>query len=225
MRGFSETLSGKTPTRMDVDIIYSYFPNLAESQKQQFAQLGKVYADWNQKINVVSRKDVEQLYLRHVLHSLGLAKFISFQAGSKILDGGTGGGFPGIPLAILFPDSEFHLVDSIGKKIRVVQDVIQELGLTNAQGEQIRMEEVKGRYDFVVSRAVAPLRTLIHWTQSKLLRKSQHVYPNGLICLKGGDLGAEIKESGRKHIEVEELKDYFGEDFFETKKVVYVPFG
>lgn len=210
---------------MDVDIIYSYFPNVDEKQKEQFSQLGKVYADWNQKINVVSRKDVEQLYLRHVLHSLGIAKFITFQAGTKILDGGTGGGFPGIPLAILFPGCDFHLVDSIGKKIRVVHDVIHELGISNAQAEQIRMEEVKGRYDFVISRAVAPLRTLIHWTQSKLLKKSQHVYPNGLICLKGGDLSEEIKETGRKNVEVEELKDYFQDSFFDTKKVVYVPMG
>ncbi len=210
---------------MDVDIIYSYFPNVDEKQKEQFSQLGKVYADWNQKINVVSRKDVEQLYLRHVLHSLGIAKFITFQAGTKILDGGTGGGFPGIPLAILFPACDFHLVDSIGKKIRVVHDVIHELGISNAQAEQIRMEEVKGRYDFVISRAVAPLRTLIHWSQSKLLKKSQHVYPNGLVCLKGGDLSEEIKETGRKNVEVEELKDYFQDSFFDTKKVVYVPMG
>ncbi|SMG34514.1 16S rRNA (guanine(527)-N(7))-methyltransferase RsmG [Sphingobacterium psychroaquaticum] len=206
-----------------VDIIYKYFPNLTDKQKEQFAQLAEVYPFWNNQINVVSRKDIESLYLHHVLHSLGIAKFITkFAAGTRVLDVGTGGGFPGIPLAILFPEVHFHLVDSIGKKIKVVREVAQAIGLENVEADHIRAEELDYRYDFVVSRAVTRLADFAPWIRNKFEKKDKNGVPNGILYLKGGDLKEEIKES-RLKAELHPLSDYFEEDFFETKYVVYVP--
>lgn len=204
-----------------VDIIYKYFPNLTEEQKSHFEKLYDVYKEWNDQINVVSRKDFDQFYERHVLHSLGIARFINFQPGSEILDVGTGGGFPGIPLAIMFPDSDFYLVDSIGKKIKVVKGVIEALGLENVFAGQKRAEEVKQEFDFVVSRAVTQMPKFIPWVQDKFKKKGINGYPNGIIYLKGGDLKDELKEINR-YMEIENLSDYFDEEFFDTKKVVYI---
>ena len=203
--------------------IFHYFPELSEQQKAQYTQLGELYQDWNQKINVVSRKDVEFLYEKHVLHSLGIAKCMPFQPGAEIMDLGTGGGFPGIPLAIMFPDTSFYLVDSIAKKIKVVHEVIEGLGLKNVQAHQERAEKVQPQFDFVVSRAVAPLRTLMYWSKGKFYKMWNHKFKNGILCLKGGDLQEEIAETKRRNIRVYELSEYFEEEFFETKKVVYVP--
>ncbi|PRD47405.1 16S rRNA (guanine(527)-N(7))-methyltransferase RsmG [Sphingobacterium haloxyli] len=206
-----------------VDIVYKYFPNLTEKQKQQFAQLAEVYPFWNDQINVVSRKDIDGLYLRHVLHSLGIAKFMTeFTSGTRILDVGTGGGFPGIPLAILFPEVQFHLVDSIGKKIKVVREVAQALGLENVEADHIRAEQLDYKYDFVVSRAVTRLGEFASWVRNKFEKQDQNGVPNGIIYLKGGDLRDEIKES-RLKAELHPLSSYFSEDFFDTKYVVYVP--
>ncbi|TDN78957.1 16S rRNA m(7)G-527 methyltransferase [Salegentibacter sp. 24] len=180
-----------------------------------------LYKDWNLKINVVSRKDIDEIYLRHVLHSLGIAKIQQFRPGSKILDVGTGGGFPGIPLAILFPETNFHLVDSIGKKMKVVNEVVEGLGLTNVKTTNARVEEVKGSYDFIVSRAVAAMPTFVHWTKGKIAKKSQHELKNGILYLKGGDLTEELQDYPKAV--VYKLSDYFKEEFFETKKVVYLP--
>ncbi|PRD52785.1 16S rRNA (guanine(527)-N(7))-methyltransferase RsmG [Sphingobacterium gobiense] len=207
----------------NVDIVYKYFPNLTEKQKQQFAQLAEVYPFWNDQINVVSRKDIDGLYLRHVLHSLGIAKFMTeFAPGTRILDVGTGGGFPGIPLAILFPEVQFHLVDSIGKKIKVVREVAQALGLENVEADHIRAEQLDYKYDFVVSRAVTRLGEFASWVRNKFEKQDQNGVPNGIIYLKGGDLREEIKES-RLKAELHPLSSYFNEDFFDTKYVVYVP--
>ncbi|MFD2968102.1 16S rRNA (guanine(527)-N(7))-methyltransferase RsmG [Sphingobacterium bambusae] len=206
-----------------VDIIYSYFPKLSEQQKAQFAQLAEVYPFWNDQINVVSRKDIESLYLHHVLHSLGIAKFVTeFTPGTRILDVGTGGGFPGIPLAILFPEVQFHLVDSIGKKIKVVREVAAALGLTNVEADHIRAEQLDYKYDFVVSRAVTRLADFTPWIRNKFERKDKNGIPNGILYLKGGDLKEEIKEAKLK-AELHPLSSYFKEDFFDTKYVVYVP--
>lgn len=206
-----------------VDIIYSYFPALTEKQKQQFAQLAEVYPFWNDQINVISRKDIDGLYLRHVLHSLGIAKFVqAFTPGTRILDVGTGGGFPGIPLAILFPQVQFHLVDSIGKKIKVVREVVQALDLKNVEADHIRAEQLDYKYDFVVSRAVTRLGEFAPWVQNKFERRDRNGIPNGILYLKGGDLRAEIKES-RFKAELHPLSAYFKEDFFDTKYVVYIP--
>lgn len=206
-----------------VDIIYSYFPKLSEQQKAQFAQLAEVYPFWNDQINVVSRKDIESLYLHHVLHSLGIAKFVTeFTPGTRILDVGTGGGFPGIPLAILFPEVQFHLVDSIGKKIKVVREVAAALGLTNVEADHIRAEQLDYKYDFVVSRAVTRLVDFTPWIRNKFERKDKNGIPNGILYLKGGDLKEEIKEAKLK-AELHPLSSYFKEDFFDTKYVVYVP--
>ncbi|MCB9224857.1 MAG: 16S rRNA (guanine(527)-N(7))-methyltransferase RsmG [Crocinitomicaceae bacterium] len=204
-----------------VDIIYKYFPNLSEEQKQQFEMLYDVYKEWNDQINVVSRKDFDQFYERHVLHSLGIAEVINFQPGTEILDVGTGGGFPGIPLAIMFPESNFFLVDSIGKKIKVVKGVIEALGLENAYAGQKRAEEVHQEFDFVVSRAVTQMSAFIPWVKDKFKQKGINGYPNGILYLKGGDLKEELKGINR-YMEVIELSDYFKEPFFETKKVVYI---
>lgn len=181
-----------------------------------------LYREWNAKINVISRKDVDNLYINHVLHSLGIARFISFQPGADILDVGTGGGFPGIPLAILFPQTRFHLVDSIGKKITVVKEVAHALGLQNVRAEQIRAEQIKGRYDFVVSRAVTRLKEFYRWVHQKAKPTSTHSIDNGILYLKGGDLDEELAELKKPH-QVFELNTVFKEPFFETKKVVYVP--
>ncbi|MDX2306478.1 MAG: 16S rRNA (guanine(527)-N(7))-methyltransferase RsmG [Microscillaceae bacterium] len=206
-----------------IELILKYFPELTSTQIDLFTQMEVLYQDWNQKINVVSRKDVELLYERHVLHSLSIAKVIQFKPKARIMDVGTGGGFPGIPLAIMFPESEFYLVDSIGKKIKVVQEVLHGLQLANACAEQIRMEEVDDHFDFVVNRAVAPLNTLLHWTRGKYNLNWNHKLKNGLISLKGGDLSEEIQEAKIKKCKIYEISDFFEEEFFETKKVVYVP--
>ena len=203
-------------------LILKYFPNLTESQKNQFAALYDLYADWNSKINVISRKDIENLYERHILHSLGIAEIIKFKPGSKVLDVGTGGGFPGIPLAIYFPEVHFILIDSIGKKIKVGQEVSSAIGLNNIELKHLRIQEEKGKYDFVVSRAVMPLDELVKFCWKNISRKQQNALPNGLICLKGGELEHEILPY--KHIaEMYGLSEFFEEEFFKTKKAVYVP--
>ena len=205
-----------------IDIILKYFPHLTGKQIDLFVKMEDLYQDWNQKINVVSRKDVELLYERHILHSLSIAKFFQFKSFTQIMDLGTGGGFPGIPLAVMFPDVDFYLVDSIGKKIKVVKEVIEGLGLNNVKAEQIRAEELHEEFDFVISRAVAPLETLVYWTKDKFLKNYVHDFKNGLICLKGGELEEEL-EPYRKKVKIYALKDIFDEEFFETKKVVYLP--
>lgn len=206
---------------MDASIVYKYFPDLTDHQKEQFDALGSLYAEWNEKINVISRKDIEELYERHVLHSLAIAKFMDFKDGSSILDVGTGGGFPGIPLAILFPNVQFLLVDSIGKKIKVCNEVASEINLQNLTAEHERMEKVKGEFDFVVSRAVAQTRQLYNWTRHLISKEQKNHLPNGWLLLKGGDLKEELNATHLQR-EVVELPDYFDEPFFETKKVVYL---
>lgn len=205
-----------------MDIILKYFPELTDVQKQQFAALEALYTDWNAKINVISRKDIGNLYEHHVLHSLGIAKVIRFTSGSRIMDLGTGGGFPGIPLAILFPEVHFHLVDSIGKKVRVATEVAHSIGLDNATFSHTRAEEVKDTYDFVVSRAVMPLADLMKIIRKNISSHQQNALPNGLICLKGGELANETMPFRHKAI-IWNLSDYFDEEFFQTKKAVYVP--
>jgi 16S rRNA (guanine527-N7)-methyltransferase len=204
------------------NIIFQYFPDLTDQQKNQFSKLYVLYKEWNDKINVISRKDVDNLYVNHVLHSLGIAKVIAFKPHASILDVGTGGGFPGIPLAILFPQTQFHLVDSIGKKITVVKNVAEGLGLKNVRAEQIRAEQIKGQYDFIVSRAVTRLKEFYGWIHNKVKEKSIHEMDNGILYLKGGDLDEELGELKRLH-QVFDLPQYFKEEFFETKKVVFVP--
>lgn len=206
---------------MKADIIFKYFPDLTEQQKQHFIQLEALYADWNQKINVVSRKDIDEIYLRHVLHSTGIAKFQQFLPGTTVLDVGTGGGFPGIPLAILFPETQFTLVDAIGKKIKVVQQVVDGLGLTNVAAKHMRVEDLDAQFDFIVSRAVAAMPTFVRWIKGRIKKESVHERRNGILYLKGGDLSEELKDY--KTTEIYNLKDHFSEDFFETKKVVYLP--
>jgi len=206
----------------DISIITKYFPALTDRQQQQFIQLAPLYKEWNDKINVVSRKDIENIYANHVLHSLGIAKVISFVPGTDILDVGTGGGFPGIPLAILFPEVNFHLVDSIGKKITVVNEVAAALSLKNVSAEQIRAEQVKGKYDFIVSRAVTRMKEFYGWVNNKTKRDSKNSLDNGILYLKGGDLEEEMNELKRPY-SIYHLSDYFKEEFFETKHVVYVP--
>ena len=203
-----------------MQIIEKYFPDLTELQISQFTQLEELYKDWNIQINVVSRKDIDELYLRHVLHSLGIAKVIQFKPGTKIMDVGTGGGFPGIPLAILFPETEFHLVDSIGKKIKVVDGVVEGLGLTNVKTTHGRVEEVKDTYDFIVSRAVAQMETFVRWNKGRISKKQHHNLKNGILYLKGGDLTEELAKYTSATIY--NLPDYFEEDFFETKKIVHL---
>ena len=203
--------------------ILSYFPHLTEEQRQQFVALYDLYADWNQKINVISRKDIENLYEHHVLHSLAIAKAITFRPGTRILDFGTGGGFPGIPLAILFPDSTFKLIDGTGKKIRVATEVAQAIGLKNCHPAHLRGEEEKGLYDFVVSRAVMPLPDLMKIVKKNISRKDQkNVLPNGVIVLKGGDVQGETTPF-RNIVEVMDISNWFHEDWFKQKYVIYVP--
>jgi 16S rRNA (guanine527-N7)-methyltransferase len=206
----------------DVSIIFKYFPALSAAQRDQFTKLFGLYSEWNEKINVISRKDIENLYVNHVLHSLGIAKVCQFKPGSSVLDVGTGGGFPGIPLAIMFPQTRFHLVDSIGKKITVVNNVAEGVGLKNIKAEQVRAEQIKGEYDFIVSRAVTRLKEFHGWINKKVKKESAHELYNGILYLKGGDLDEELAELKRPH-QVIELSTYFSEEFFQTKKVVYVP--
>lgn len=205
-----------------MEIIQKYFPELTEKQCSQFAALYDLYTDWNSKINVISRKDIENLYEHHVLHSLGIAKVIRFRPGTTVMDLGTGGGFPGIPLAILFPDTQFHLIDSIGKKIRVATEVAAAVGLTNVTFRHARAEEEKRTFDFVVSRAVMPLADLMKIIRKNISTKQQNTLPNGLICLKGGELEHETMPFRQKTM-IHDLSDNFEEEFFKTKKVVYVP--
>lgn len=206
---------------MSAEIVFKYFPELTDIQIEQFNQLEELYKDWNQKINVVSRKDIDELYVRHVLHSLGIAKIIQFKPGARVLDVGTGGGFPGIPLAILFPETHFTLVDAIGKKIKVVQEVIDGLELKNVTAIHSRVEELDQQFDFIVSRAVAAMPTFVHWVKGKIKKKSVHSLKNGILYLKGGDLEEELKNY--KTAELFELSDVFKEEFFETKRLVYLP--
>lgn len=202
-------------------IILKYFPDLTESQIHQYEQLKSLYHDWNLKINVVSRKDIDELYLRHVLHSLGIAKVQSFLPGARVLDIGTGGGFPGIPLAILFPETHFHLVDSIGKKIKVVEEVSQGLKLQNVKITNARAETITDQYDFIVSRAVAQMETFVHWVRFSVSKKSKHELSNGILYLKGGDLTKELLPFPKASIY--QLQKYFDEPFFMTKSVVHLP--
>ena len=206
-----------------MEVILKYFPEITDAQRNRFSQLNDLYGFWNSQINVISRKDIDNLYTNHVLHSLAIARAITFRDGSSILDVGTGGGFPGIPLAILFPEAHFHLVDSIGKKIKVVEAVTKGLGLDNVTFEQIRAEQLKHTYDFVVSRAVTSLPEFVTWVQGKISKQHRHKIKNGIFYLKGGDLEEEIKPF-RKSATVFDISDFFKEEFFETKKVVYLPF-
>lgn len=205
----------------DIDLIQHYFPNLTDDQKSKFNALGKLYDEWNSQINVISRKDTENFYERHVLHSLAIAKVIDFKSGTKILDIGTGGGFPGIPLAIMFPECDFLLVDSIGKKIKVVNEVSTSLGLTNVRAIHERAENIKEQFDFIVSRAVTAMPTFMKWTKGKFLKENKNQLKNGILYLKGGDLREEM--AGIKgHIRYTDISTFYSEEFFETKKVVYL---
>ncbi|MCB0471735.1 MAG: 16S rRNA (guanine(527)-N(7))-methyltransferase RsmG [Flavobacteriaceae bacterium] len=204
-----------------METLLHYFPEISEAQKQQFTDLEYHYRYWNTRINVISRKDIDELYLRHVLHSLGIAKVQPFKPDARILDVGTGGGFPGIPLAILFPETQFYLIDSIGKKIKVVQEVAQALGMKNVKAQHIRAEQVKGAFDFIISRAVTRMPGFVDWVKHKVAKKQQHELANGILYLKGGDLREELQNFPKAT--VYNLSDYFTEEFFETKKVVHVP--
>ena len=204
-----------------IEVITKYFKQLTPNQIEQYKALGELYPEWNAKINVISRKDIDNLYVNHILHSLGIAKFIDFKKGSSILDLGTGGGFPGIPLAIMFPNVKFHLVDRIGKKIKVAQDIADKIKLSNVSFQHGDVSEVKGSFDFVVSRAVMDLNDMIPLVRKLISRECVNSLPNGLICLKGGDLQDEIKNVKKVSL-VNDLKEYFDEPYFETKKVLYV---
>ncbi|NOR28537.1 MAG: 16S rRNA (guanine(527)-N(7))-methyltransferase RsmG [Lutibacter sp.] len=204
-----------------MELLLKYFSNLSETQINQFSMLKELYAEWNAQINVISRKDIDELYVRHVLHSLGIAKIQPFQPKASVLDVGTGGGFPGIPLAILFPETNFYLVDSIGKKIKVVNEVAAALGLKNVKAEHIRAEKVKGEFDFVVSRAVTKMDDFAKWVKTKVAKKQRHELKNGILYLKGGDLTDELTNFPKAS--QFNLTDFFEEDFFETKKVVHIP--
>lgn len=202
-------------------LIQRYFPNLSEIQFKQFEALQGLYEDWNSQINVISRKDIESLYLRHVLHSLSIAKLIQFKAGTKILDIGTGGGFPGIPLAILFPEVTFHLVDSINKKLKVVNGVAESLGLENVYTTHARAETIEGQYDFIISRAVTTMPVFVSWIKNRVAKKNTHALKNGILYLKGGDLTEELKTYSK--VTLYDLSAFFEDEFFETKKIVHLP--
>lgn len=204
-----------------MDILLKYFPNISQLQISQFSQLGSLYEMWNNQINVISRKDIHLLYERHILHSLAIAKLIDFKAGTKVLDVGTGGGFPGIPLAILFPEVKFTLIDSIGKKIKVVNAVSDELELKNVIGNHIRVQDLDEKFDFIVSRAVTNLPDFLCWIKGRISQKSSNSLINGLLYLKGGDIHDELKNI-KQYVQVKALKEWFDEEFFETKKLVYV---
>ena len=207
---------------MNAEIIYKYFPNLSDTQLQQFAALGELYRDWNSKINVISRKDIDQLYQHHVLHSLAIAKVINFRPGTRILDFGTGGGFPGVPLSILFPECQFKLIDGTGKKIRVAQEVANAIGLKNCAPTHLRGEDEKDKYDFIVSRAVMPLPDLVKLMRKNISKTSQNALPNGVLCLKGGNLQAELQPY-HKIVETTEISQFFSEEWFKEKFVIYLP--
>lgn len=212
---------------MNAEIIYQHFPGLTELQKEQFAKLDELYRDWNAKINVISRKDIDNLYPNHILHSLAIAKVVRFKPGAKVLDLGTGGGFPGIPLAILFPETQFHLIDGIAKKIRVCNEVIEGLGLKNVTAEQKRAEEMKRpAYDFVVTRAVAKMEKIAEWSMRLITKKQRHALPNGILALKGVGLEEEMKALPKKsYLEEYPIKDIFpGIDFYEAKAVIYMQY-
>ena len=204
-----------------MELIQKYFPQLSDVQKGQFSQLFELYLDWNSKINVVSRKDIDELYLRHVLHSLGIAKVLQFKRGTTILDVGTGGGFPGIPLAILYPECNFHLVDSINKKLKVVAAVAESLDLKNVKTSHKRAEDINETFDFIVSRAVTAMPSFVGWVKNKINKKSKHELKNGILYLKGGNLTEELQNFPKARLY--NLSDYFSEDFFDTKKVVHLP--
>lgn len=206
-----------------MDLILKYFPDLTERQKERFAALPELYAGWNSKINVISRKDMDNFVEHHVLHSLAIAKVLQFKAMTDVMDVGTGGGFPGIPLAIMFPETNFYLVDSIGKKIKVVQSVAEQLQLTNVRAEQIRAEQVKGDFDFIVSRAVTDLSQFVGWVKGKISDSQYHKLRNGILYLKGGDLDEELAPF-RKKVQLFDISDFFEEPYFEKKKVIYLPF-
>jgi 16S rRNA (guanine527-N7)-methyltransferase len=209
---------------MDTNSLFQYFPDLTERQKEQYNQLKDLYLDWNSKINVISRKDMEHFYEHHVLHSLAIAKYFELLPGMKVMDLGTGGGFPGIPLAIMFPDTNFYLVDSIGKKIKVVKSVAESLQLTNVSAEQIRAEHVQRDFDFIVSRAVTDLSQFVGWVRGKVSDIHYHKLRNGIIYLKGGDLTEEIAPF-RKKVRMFDISEFFEESYFETKKIIYLPLG
>ena len=204
-----------------MELILKYFPDLTKQQIEQFEKLETLYQDWNLKINVVSRKDIDELYLRHVLHALGIAKVMRFKPGSSIMDVGTGGGFPGIPLAILHPECQFHLVDSIAKKIKVVDEVVAGAALSNVKTSHSRVEDIDETYDFIISRAVAAMPTFVRWVKGKIKRSQNHELKNGILYLKGGDLSEELESY--KNATIYDLKSYYDEDFFDTKKVVHLP--
>ena len=208
---------------MPADIIYTYFPELSDRQKEQIEALNSLYIDWNAKINVISRKDIENLYEHHVLHSLAIAKIIRFRPGTRILDFGTGGGFPGIPLAIMFPDCEFKLIDGTGKKIRVAQEISQAIGLKNCHPEHLRGEDEKGHYDFVVSRAVMPLPDLMKIVRKNIARPQKNSRPNGVLCLKGGDLLAETRPF-HNIVDITDISSFFHEEWFKKKYIIYLPY-
>ena len=205
-----------------MELLFKYFPSLSQKQIEQFSSLQEIYSGWNKKINVISRKDIENLNQRHVLHSLAIAKFISFRSGTKIMDLGTGGGFPGIPLAVYFPECRFHLVDSIGKKMKVVEAVKEELQLKNVFTFHGRAEEMNFQYDFVVTRAVAPLAELLKWTKGKYMPKNLNEIPNGLIALKGGNIQSEIADAMLKNVKVVPIQNFFIEEFFGDKQIVFI---
>lgn len=207
---------------MTAEIIQKYFPELSDKQRQQFDALDALYRDWNTKINVISRKDIDQLYEHHVLHSLAIAKMINFRPGTRILDFGTGGGFPGVPLSILFPECQFKLIDGTGKKIRVAQEVCNAIGLKNCQPTHLRGEDEKDKYDFIVSRAVMPLPDLVKLMRKNISKTQQNALPNGVICLKGGDLQAELQPY-HKIVETTEISQFFSEEWFKEKYVIYLP--
>lgn len=203
-------------------IIEKYFPKLTEQQRQQFAALDALYHEWNEKINVISRKDIDNLYEHHVLHSLGIARMLNFKPGTQILDFGTGGGFPGIPLAILFPECRFKLIDGTGKKIRVAQEVCKAIGLTNCEPEHLRGEDEKGKYDFIVSRAVMQLPDLVKIVRKNVVKEQKNALPNGILCLKGGHIDAEVAPY-RRIVQVQPLSDWFSEEWFKEKYCIYLP--
>ena len=205
-----------------MEVILKYFPNISEKQKDQFSKLQVLYKQWNSKINVISRKDIDNLYLKHVLHSLAIAKVIDFVDGTKIIDVGTGGGFPGLPLLILFPNVEFLLVDSIGKKIKVVNEIAENIGLRNLQAGTQKIEQIVGKFDFVVSRGVTRMKVFQQWVRKMISTKQKNILLNGIIYLKGGDLTEELK--GIKNVDIYDIPEFFEEDFFETKKIVYISY-